>query len=448
MTTQDTNNQDPLLPTYKECESKRARSLPMSPIECFIYAYEPSGAGDEDFRNLLAQVIRTPSPTPGKSDRVELLDRMAEALRESLLYDNYDDSYAQTLLVEYDTLRASPAESCAETAVKIHTNSGHTLSTPREVEIWFAAFDAGCKADPRSYPPTPPVAWLGTGSRGEHVNAIVGRECPAIDELDWEPLYTHPQPQTQPSAAGDAIRELVTAVADEFETPDEFFPDDEKVSYPEEECHITFGMIRRAQAALASSPPASLPDKSAVTDAMDFDRLLAIVEAAAPDPWTVRNDNEGEDPPRSLWVVENADMETPDDADNSPVPFQAAINYGARADADFIATFSPSMVRRLIERARTAPAASDEVLAPLDVYLCPACLQEQSKTASVGAGGASMSAGVMDLANAMRNLLADAQDMQSVASVRRRLATALNDYDIERARARANTRADAKGADK
>jgi hypothetical protein len=50
----------------------------------------------------------------------------------------------------------------------------------------------------------------------------------------------------------EALRELADAVFAEFcgDETESMEPDDSKVSYPEDRCHITFGMIRRARAAL------------------------------------------------------------------------------------------------------------------------------------------------------------------------------------------------------
>lgn len=55
-----------------------------------------------------------------------------------------------------------------------------------------------------------------------------------------------------------AIRELVDAVHAEFccDDTEANEPDDSKVSHPEDRCHITFGMIRKARAAIASAPTA------------------------------------------------------------------------------------------------------------------------------------------------------------------------------------------------
>jgi len=55
-----------------------------------------------------------------------------------------------------------------------------------------------------------------------------------------------------------ACEPLVAACEAEFdvqgktEDGEQVFPDEDKVSYPEATCHITFGMIRKAHAALAS----------------------------------------------------------------------------------------------------------------------------------------------------------------------------------------------------
>ena len=55
-----------------------------------------------------------------------------------------------------------------------------------------------------------------------------------------------------------ACEPLVAACEAEFdvqgktEDGEQVFPDEDKVSYPEATCHITFGMIRKARAAIAS----------------------------------------------------------------------------------------------------------------------------------------------------------------------------------------------------
>jgi hypothetical protein len=53
-----------------------------------------------------------------------------------------------------------------------------------------------------------------------------------------------------------AMRALVEAVWEEYcsDVTEQMEPDDSKVSYPEDRCHITFGMIRRAREALAQLP--------------------------------------------------------------------------------------------------------------------------------------------------------------------------------------------------
>lgn len=64
----------------------------------------------------------------------------------------------------------------------------------------------------------------------------------------------------------DALRELTKACEAEFCSPEtDNESDDSKVAYPEETCHINFGMIRRARAALethdaASGQPTSVAD--------------------------------------------------------------------------------------------------------------------------------------------------------------------------------------------
>lgn len=52
----------------------------------------------------------------------------------------------------------------------------------------------------------------------------------------------------------DTLKALVDAVEAEFcgEATERLEPDDSKVSYPEDRCHITFGHIRRAKAAIAA----------------------------------------------------------------------------------------------------------------------------------------------------------------------------------------------------
>lgn len=52
-----------------------------------------------------------------------------------------------------------------------------------------------------------------------------------------------------------ALRELAKACEAEFcgDITEEIEPDDSKVSYPEDACHITFGHIRRALAALSAA---------------------------------------------------------------------------------------------------------------------------------------------------------------------------------------------------
>lgn len=67
------------------------------------------------------------------------------------------------------------------------------------------------------------------------------------------PLYDRSQPAAQGVDLGP-LRILVEAVEAEFcgEHTEELEPDDSKVAYPEERCHITFGMIRNARRVIDS----------------------------------------------------------------------------------------------------------------------------------------------------------------------------------------------------
>lgn len=68
---------------------------------------------------------------------------------------------------------------------------------------------------------------------------------------------------TTPSApVADAVRVLVDAVYAEYccDGTEANEPDDSKVSYPEDKCNITFGMIRRARAALSAPAAVAVPE--------------------------------------------------------------------------------------------------------------------------------------------------------------------------------------------
>lgn len=67
----------------------------------------------------------------------------------------------------------------------------------------------------------------------------------------------------------EAIRTLVKAVEDEFCSPEteEMEPDESKVSFPEEVCPITFGMIRAARRAIDAAKKNRISDTNIKRDA-------------------------------------------------------------------------------------------------------------------------------------------------------------------------------------
>ena len=115
-----------------------------------------------------------------------------------------------------------------------------------------------------------PVAWIVTNG-GESCEPWLEYEQSEVDALPAvciaEPLYsaaTVAELRAKADAAERRVRELEAALLPLADaTFDEFCssrtereaPDDAKVSYPEEDCHITFGMIRNARKALTGADP-------------------------------------------------------------------------------------------------------------------------------------------------------------------------------------------------
>lgn len=102
-------------------------------------------------------------------------------------------------------------------------------------------------------------------------------------EAVW-PVAAEPARPADSGRAMDALRDLVEACEAEFcggQTDAE--PDNSKVAYPEDECHITFGHIRRARAALAAQgQPAEPTQDEAVAICNLCHELWSM--AQGPDP--------------------------------------------------------------------------------------------------------------------------------------------------------------------
>ena len=109
---------------------------------------------------------------------------------------------------------------------------------------------------------------------------------------------------SEQQAVPDAFRELVEACEAEFCSPEseEFEPDDSALFYPEEDCKITFGMIRRARALIDAQgktaeqgqPPCEAIRLPAAQPAVPEGWVMVPVEASyqmveawrtAPDDW-------------------------------------------------------------------------------------------------------------------------------------------------------------------
>lgn len=224
----------------------------------------PTGTGAiKSCADRALESIRTPSPTPGKSDRGELLDRMAHALRQACAGCDVVDRYTNVpgatseltdqisewrgFLAEYDTLRASPAESCAES---VGNPDKHDIgSVYEQAEAWETI-----------------VAMLDEIAPGWNVHDGVhtgtNMACVSIRKL---------LQQTQPSAAGDAdawtheygcLRAVYEAARKYLRNEAE--PAKAKAARVELDSAIED--VKEWDGG-TYDPPASLPDKSAVTDA-------------------------------------------------------------------------------------------------------------------------------------------------------------------------------------
>jgi len=88
-------------------------------------------------------------------------------------------------------------------------------------------------------------------------------------------------------------------------------------------------------------------------------RVRALAKQAAPAPWFVVNENEGEQSP--LWVIVNADFDKEETPDDAPIPLQAVLHYGAKADADFIAECDPETILALCDAAERGAEVTEEV---------------------------------------------------------------------------------------
>lgn len=92
-----------------------------------------------------------------------------------------------------------------------------------------------------------------TGMYGENIR--IEPVCPksALDALRGEVEAA----ERRVAELEAALRPLADATFAEFcdESTEEMEPDDSKVSYPEDRCHITFGMIRNALNALTKESP-------------------------------------------------------------------------------------------------------------------------------------------------------------------------------------------------
>lgn len=100
-----------------------------------------------------------------------------------------------------------------------------------------------------------------------------------------------------------------------------------------------------------------------LTDA-DLDEIEARANAATPGPWDVSDGNEGDWPPRPLWMVTNEAFHNPPADDDTPW-IAAELHTGVRDDAEFVAAARTDVPRLLAEvrRLRAAlaslPAATD-----------------------------------------------------------------------------------------
>lgn len=94
------------------------------------------------------------------------------------------------------------------------------------------------------------------GSCREAGDKHVQRRCQMDDEID-RLVGEKTAAERRVADLESALRPLADATFAEFcsKKTERMEPDDSKVSYPEETCHITFGMIRNARKALAKVTP-------------------------------------------------------------------------------------------------------------------------------------------------------------------------------------------------
>jgi hypothetical protein len=89
-----------------------------------------------------------------------------------------------------------------------------------------------------------------------------------------------------------------------------------------------------------------------------LDAIQAQLDAATPGKWEVTDGNEGEWPPRPLWMVTNDEFHNPG-SDEEPW-LAVELHTGVKEDAVFIAA-APENTRFLLDLARKQQAAIDAV---------------------------------------------------------------------------------------